>query len=103
MTEPLAQQMLDLIYHDTGMRRTEKDALTDWILDTQSRTEPLNIRTLLDYLATNQADVLSRLQVNVRITDEISQALRGADRGRVSLDHARPASDEDTQWRGDRG
>jgi hypothetical protein len=84
--EPLAQQMLDLIYHDSKVRRPHKDSLTDWILDTQSRTEPLNIRTLLQYLAVHQSEVLSRLKINVRIKDEIAQVLRGADPGQVSRD-----------------
>ena len=79
VTEPLAQQMLDLIYHDSKVRRTYKDSLADWILDTQPRTEPLNTKALLEYLAVHQSDVLSRLKINVRIKDEIDQALRGAD------------------------
>ena len=29
MIEPLAQQMLDLIYHDSKVRRPHKDSLTD--------------------------------------------------------------------------
>jgi hypothetical protein len=103
VTDTLAQQMLDLIHRNSAMRRTEKDALSDWILDTQSRTELLNTRVLLDHLATHQADVLSRLQNNVSIPDEIAQVLREADRGRVPLDHARRAPDENTQWWGDRG
>ena len=86
MTEPLAQQILDLIYHDSKMRRTYKDTLTDWILDTQSRTQPLNTITLLDYLAVHQSDVLSRLKINVHIKDEIAHVLRGVDPGQVSLD-----------------
>lgn len=86
MTEPLAQQMLDLIYRDSKVRRTYKDSLADWILDTQPRTEPLNTRTLLEYLAVHQSDVLSRLKIDVRIKDEIDQALRGADPGQDSRD-----------------
>lgn len=86
MIEPLAQQMLDLIYHDSKVRRPHKDSLADWILDTQSRTEPLNTKTLLQYLAAHQSEVLSRLKINVRIKDEIAQVLRGADPGQVSRD-----------------
>ncbi len=84
--EPLAQQMLDLIYHDSKVRRLHKDSLTDWILDTQSRTEPLNTKTLLQYLALHQSDVLGRLKINVHIKDEIAQVLRGADPGQGSRD-----------------
>jgi len=86
MSEPLAQRMLDLIYHDSKVRRAYKDSLTDWILDTQPRTEPLNTRTLLEYLAVHQSDVLSRLKINVRIKHEIDQALRGADPSQASRD-----------------
>jgi hypothetical protein len=86
VTEPLAQQVLDLIYHDSGVRRPYKDSLTDWILDTQPRTEPLDTRTLLEYLALHQPDVLSRLKINGRLKDEIAQVLRGADPGQVSRD-----------------
>jgi hypothetical protein len=86
MNEPLAQQMLDLIYHDSKVRRPHKDSLTDWILDTQPRTEPLNTKTLLQYLALHQSEVLSRLKINVHIKDEIAQALRGADPRQVSRD-----------------
>ena len=84
MTEPLAQQMLDLIYHDSQVRRTYKDSLADWILDTQPRTEPLNARTLLEYLAVHQSDVLSRLKIDVRVKGEIGRALRGGDPGQDS-------------------
>ena len=86
MIEPLAQQILDLIYHDSKVRRTHKDSLSDWILDTQSRTEPLNTKTLLQYLALHQSDVLDRLKINVRTQEEIAQAFRGADPGQTSLD-----------------
>jgi hypothetical protein len=84
--DPLAQQILDLIYRDSAMRRTYKDALTDWILDTQFRTDPLNTRTLLDYLAAHQSDVLNRLKINVRIKDAIARVLEGAALSQVSLD-----------------
>lgn len=86
MTEPLAQQMLDLIYHDSRVRRAYKDSLADWILDTQPRTEPLNTKTLLEYLAVHQSDVLSRLKIDVRVKDEIDRALRGADPGQDARD-----------------
>jgi hypothetical protein len=86
MTEPLAQRILDLIYHDLKVRRPHKDSLADWILDTQPRDEPLNTKTLLEYLAVHQSDVLSRLKINVRIKDEIDQTLRGAGPGQDSRD-----------------
>ena len=78
MTEPLTRQLLELIYHDPEVRRTYKDSLTDWILDTQSRTAPLSASSLLEYLAVHQSEVFHRLKSNVRITDEIAQVLREA-------------------------
>jgi hypothetical protein len=84
MTERLTQQVLELLYHDAKVRRTEKEALTDWILDTQSRTAPLAASELLAYLANHQSEVLHRLQHNVRLTAELAQALRGAAPGGVS-------------------
>jgi hypothetical protein len=83
MIEPLAQQILDLIYHDSKVRRPHKDSLANWILDTQPRTEPLDTKTLLQYLALHQSDVLSRLKINVQIKHEIAQALREADPGQI--------------------
>lgn len=79
MNEPLAQRILDLIYHDSEMRRMHKDSLTDWILGTQSRTEPLDTTALLEYLAGHQPDLLDRLKINVRIQDELARALESAD------------------------
>ena len=75
MNQPLAQRILDLIYHDPEMRRMHKDSLTDWILDTQSRNAPLDTTALLAYLAVHQPDLLDRLKINVRIQDELARAL----------------------------
>jgi hypothetical protein len=77
--EPLAQRILDLIYHDSEMRRMHKDSLTDWILDTQSRSEPLDTTALLEYLAGHQPDLLDRLKINVRIQDDLARALESVD------------------------
>jgi hypothetical protein len=86
MTEPLTQQLLQLLYHDAKVRCAEKEALTDWILDTQPRTAPLAASALLAYLADHQSEVLHRLQHNVRLTAELAQVLRGTDPRRVSRD-----------------
>ena len=86
MTERVTQQVLELLYHDAKVRRTEKEALTDWILDTQSRTAPLPASALLAYLANHQSEVLHRLQHNIRLTTELAQALRGAAPDGVSRD-----------------
>ena len=75
MSDHLAQRILELIYRDPEVRRMHKDALTDWILDTQSRTAPLDARSLLEYLTGHQPDLLDRLKINVRIQDELARAL----------------------------
>jgi hypothetical protein len=79
VNDPLAQQILDLIYYDPEVRRTYKESLTDWILDTQPRAAPLDTATLLKYLAVHQPDLLERLKTNVRIQDELARALTGDD------------------------
>lgn len=75
MDEPLAQRILDIIYHDPDVRRLYKDSLTDWILDTQPRTAPLDAARLVEFLAVHQADVLNRLKINVRIKEELARTL----------------------------
>ena len=75
MSDHLAQRILELIYRDPEVRRMHKDALTDWILDTQSRTAPLDARSLLEYLADHQPDLLDRLKINVRIHDDLVHEL----------------------------
>lgn len=75
MDEPLAQRILDIIYQDSDVRRPYKETLTDWILDTQPRTAPLDTAALLQFLATHQPDLLNRLKINVRIKEELARAL----------------------------
>jgi hypothetical protein len=79
VNEPLAQQILDLIYHDSAVRRMYKESLTDWILDTQARTAPLDTAALVAYLAVRQPDLLDRLKSNVRIQDGLTRALESVD------------------------
>lgn len=75
MDEPLAQRILDIIYQDPDLRRLHKESLTDWILDTQPRTAPLDSSALVGYLAVHQPDLLNRLKINVRIKDDLARAL----------------------------
>lgn len=75
MDEPLAQRILDLIYQDPQVRRLYKESLTDWILDTQPRTAPLDAGALLQYLAAHQPDLLNRLKINVRVKEDLARAL----------------------------
>ncbi len=80
MDEPLAQRILDIIYQDPDVRRMYKESLTDWILDTQPRTAPLDAAALLQYLAAHQPDLLSRLTINVRIKEDLARALESIER-----------------------
>jgi len=78
--EPLAQHILDIIYQDREVRRLHKESLTDWILDTQPRTAPLDASALLQYLAAHQPDLLNRLKINVRIKEDLVRALESIER-----------------------
>lgn len=80
MDEPLAQDILDIIYDDPEVRRLYKESLTDWILDTQSHTAPLDAAALLQYLAARQPDLLNRLKINVRIKEDLARALESIQR-----------------------
>jgi hypothetical protein len=73
--EPLAQRILEIIYRDPELNRPHKDSLTDWILDTQPRTLPLDGAALIRYLSAHQPDILERIRINVQIKDEIERAL----------------------------
>jgi hypothetical protein len=76
----LAQRLLAIIYQDPDVRRGDKESLTDWILDTQARTAPLDTQALVQYLAAHQPELLSRLKFNVRIKEELARALESLDR-----------------------
>jgi len=62
------------------LRRSYKESLTDWILDTQPRTAPLDAAALVQYLAAHQPELLKRLKINVRIKEELARALESLDR-----------------------
>jgi hypothetical protein len=78
--DPLAQRILDIIYHDPDCRRVYKESLTDWILDTQPRTAPLDAAALVQYLEAHQPDLLNRLKINVRIKEDLARTLESLDR-----------------------
>ena len=80
MDEPLAQRILDIIYHDPEVRRLYKESLTDWILDTQPRTAPLDAEALVQYLTAHQPDLLNRLKINVRVKEDLARALESIKR-----------------------
>jgi len=73
--EPLAQRILEIIYRDPEVNRPHKESLTDWILDTQPRTVPLDGAALIRYLAAHQSDILERIRINVQIKDDLERAL----------------------------
>ncbi len=75
MDEPLAQRILDIIYQDREVRRLYKESLTDWILDTQPHTAPLDVEALIRYIAAHQPDLLNRLRINLRVKEELARAL----------------------------
>jgi hypothetical protein len=80
MDEPLAQRILDIIFHDPELRRLHKESLADWILDTQPRTAPLDAAALLQYLAAHQPDLLNRLKINLRLKEDLARALESIER-----------------------
>jgi hypothetical protein len=71
----LSQRILDIIYQDPEVRRLYKESLTDWILDTQPHSAPLDAETLVRYLAAHQPELLNRLRINVRVKEELARAL----------------------------
>jgi hypothetical protein len=75
----LVQQILEILYRDTAVRHPAKDALADWILDTQPRTRPLDLTPLVDYLARQQPALLARLQRNVRVQADLAHPLVAMD------------------------
>lgn len=75
MPDPLVQLILDTIYGDMKTPQSHREALTDWLLDTQSRTAPLEIGVLLPYLATQQPELFERLKNNWRARGELASAL----------------------------
>jgi hypothetical protein len=79
MNEPLAQQILDLVYNDSAVRRNYKDSLSDWLLDTHARGAELSTKALLDYLSLHQPDLLARLKINVRVQDGIAAVLNACE------------------------
>jgi hypothetical protein len=75
MPDPRVQLILDTIFRDMKTSQSERDALTDWMLDTQPRTASLEIGVLLSYMATQQPDLLKQLKANWRVKDTLASAL----------------------------
>ena len=75
MPDPRVQLILDTIFRHMRISQSERDALTDWLLDTQPRTVSLDIGVLLSYLATQQPDLLKQLKANWRVKETLASAL----------------------------
>src|SRR5574337_134414 len=75
MRKSLAQDILDILYCDPGTRRSHKDALSDWILDTQLHGSPLDGIAIIQYLAEHHPDILARLNINTHVKEEIARGL----------------------------
>jgi len=75
MPDPRVQLILDIIFRHMKTSQSERDALTDWLLDTQPSTASLEIGVLLSYLATQQPDLLKQLKVNWRVKETLASAL----------------------------
>ncbi len=82
MENPFAQRILDIISQNPDCRRGSKESLTDWILDTQPRTAPLDAAALVQDLAAHQPELLKRGKINVRLKEEWARALESLDRNR---------------------
>jgi hypothetical protein len=78
--DPFAQRLLNSIDHAPDGRRVYKEALTDWILDAQPRTAPVDKAALGPYLAAHQPERLTRLQITGRRQAELARALESLDR-----------------------
>lgn len=75
MPDPRVQLILDTIFRDMKTPQSERDALTDWLLDTQPRTASLEIGVLLSYMTTQQPDLLKQLKDNWRVKEALATAL----------------------------
>lgn len=75
MPDPRVQLILDIIFQDMKTPQSERDALTDWLLDTQPRTASLEIGVLLSHMATQQPDLLKQLKANWRVKETLASAL----------------------------
>lgn len=75
MRKSLAQEILDILYSDPSTRRSHKDALSDWILDSQPHGSPLDGIAMIQYLAEHHPDILARLKINTHVKEEIARVL----------------------------
>lgn len=69
MRDLRVQLLLDTIFQHMKTSQSERDTLTDWLLDTQPRTASLEFGSLLQYIATHQPDLLKQLKANWRVKE----------------------------------
>jgi hypothetical protein len=81
MPDPRVQLILDTIFRHMKTSQSERDALTDWLLDTQPHTAPLEIGVLLSYIATQQPGLLRQLKANWRVKETLASALASTSEG----------------------
>ena len=81
MPDPRVELILDTIFRHMKISQSERDALTDWLLDTQPRTASLEIGVLLPYIATQQPDLLKQLKANWRVKETLASALASTSEG----------------------
>jgi hypothetical protein len=72
MPDPQVQLILDTIFQHMKTSQSERDTLTDWLLDTQPRTASLELGVLLQHIATQQPDLLRQLKANWRVMETLS-------------------------------
>ena len=75
LPDPRVQLILDTVFRHMKTPQSVRDALTDWLLDTQPRTASREIGVLLSYMATQQPDLLKQLKANCRVKDTLASAL----------------------------
>ena len=71
MPDPQVQLILDTIFQHMKTSQSERDTLTDWLLDTQPRTASLELGVLLQHIATQQPDLLKQLKANWRVMETL--------------------------------
>ncbi|NJD68484.1 MAG: hypothetical protein C3F12_09630 [Candidatus Methylomirabilota bacterium] len=75
MQKSLAQDILDILFCDPSTRRAHKDALSDWILDSQPHDSPLDGIAMIQFLAEHHPEILARLKINTHVKEEIARVL----------------------------
>ena len=78
MPDPRVLLILDTIFQHMKTAQTDRDTLTDWLLDSQPHTASLEFGVLLDYIATQQPDLLKQLKGNWRVKETLASVRASA-------------------------